>query len=163
MAPEMFSIRQAVSRDLNAICACDPIVRQDDRRRAFIQRSVEAGACFVVTAPPQVVGYAVLEYSFYGQGFISMLCIHPRYRRQGAATLLLRYVESICQTEKVFTSTNLSNGPMQSLLTKLGYLSSGIIYHLDEEDPELVYVKYLKRTASRRRAGPTRPSCGPRA
>jgi hypothetical protein len=42
-----------------------------------------------------------------------------------------------------FTSTNLSNIPMQSLLAKMGYLLSGVIHHLDEDDPELVYVKYL--------------------
>jgi GNAT superfamily N-acetyltransferase len=92
-----------------------------------------------------VVGYAILEYSFYEQGFISLLYIHPNYRRHGAGLKLVQHLETVCQTAKLFTSTNLSNLPMQSLLAKLAYRLSGVIHHLDEDDPELVYVKYLKQ------------------
>ncbi len=140
----MFSIRPAVEGDIELIYAFDPIAQRDSRRRAFIQRCVAAGTCFVVVAADQVIGYGVLEYAFYEQGFISMLVIHPAYRRQGAGLALMQYLESLCQTPKLFTSTNLSNLPMQSLLAKLGYTLSGVIHHLDEGDPELVYVKYLK-------------------
>jgi hypothetical protein len=34
---------------------------------------------------------------------------------------------------------------MQALLAKLGYKLSGVIYNLDEEDPELVYIKRLQQ------------------
>jgi len=61
---------------------------------------------------------------------------------------MMRYLESICRTPKLFTSTNLSNLPMQSLLAKLGYKLCGVIHHLDEGDPELVYVKFLRQGAS---------------
>ena len=44
---------------------------------------------------------------------------------------------------KLFTSTNRSNAPMQSLLAKLGYRPSGVIENLDEGDPELVYMKHV--------------------
>ncbi len=142
----MFSIRLAANSDVDAICEFDDIAQQNKKRRAFLERSVGADHCFVIEAQHQVVGYAVLEYSFYGHGFISMLHIHSEYRRQGAGTMLLRHLESICQTPKLFTSTNLSNLPMQSLLVKLGYTLSGVIHHLDEDDPELVYVKYLKQS-----------------
>ncbi len=140
----MFSFRLAANRDVDAICECDPIAPQNPQRRAFVERSVGAGNCFVVEAQHHVVGYAVLEYTFYEQGFVSMLFIHPDYRRQGAGVRLMQQVESVCQTTKLFTSTNLSNLAMQSLLAKLGYTLSGVIHHLDEDDPELVYVKYLK-------------------
>jgi len=143
----MFSIRPAEVRDIDAICAFDHLAQQNSQRRAFIERSVEAGNCFVVEADRQVVGYAVLEYTFYEQGFISMLYIHPKHRRQGAGSVMMHHLESICQTPKLFTSTNLSNSPMQSLLAKLGYKLSGVIHHLDEDDPELVYVKFLKQGA----------------
>jgi hypothetical protein len=36
-----------------------------------------------------------------------------------------------------------SNHPMQGLLRKLGYEPSGIINNLDEDDPELIYLKRL--------------------
>lgn len=56
----------------------------------------------------------------------------------------MQHLETVCQTEKQFTSTNLSNVPMQALLAKLDYLLSGVLHHLDEGDPELVFVKYLQ-------------------
>ncbi|MDR7450153.1 MAG: GNAT family N-acetyltransferase [Armatimonadota bacterium] len=89
----------------------------------------------------------VKEAPTYEQGFVSILYIHSKYQQQGAGMMLMQHLESICQTPKLFTSTNLSNLPMQSLLAKLGYASSGVIHHLDEDDPELVYVKYLKQGA----------------
>jgi hypothetical protein len=65
-------------------------------------------------------------------------------RRNGAGAALVKHIESLCQTPKLFTSTNLSNLPMQSLLAKLGYILSGVIHNLDEGDPELVYFKRLR-------------------
>ncbi len=62
-------------------------------------------------------------------------------RQRGVATTLMRHFESICRTPKLFTSTNLSNLPMQGLLGKLGYRLSGFIVDLDPGDAELVYVK----------------------
>jgi hypothetical protein len=44
---------------------------------------------------------------------------------------------------KLFTSTNASNERMQRLCERLGYVRSGPIEHLDEDDPELVYFKRL--------------------
>lgn len=143
----MFSIRSAANGDVDAICEFDHIAQQSKQRRAFVERAVSAGNCFVIEAHHQVVGYAVLEYSFYEHGFVSMLYVHSEYRQQGAGTMLMQHLESICQTPKLFTSTNLSNLPMQSLLAKLGYTLSGVIHYLDEDDPELVYVKYLKQGA----------------
>jgi ribosomal protein S18 acetylase RimI-like enzyme len=139
----MFSIRPAVIRDIDLLCELDPIAHQNDQRRTFIKRSVEAGYCSVIETQQRVVGYAVLDYSFYEQGFVSMLYVHAQYRGQGAGLLLMRHLETICQTRKLFTSTNLSNLPMQSLLVKLGYSLAGVIHHLDEDDPELVYVKWV--------------------
>jgi ribosomal protein S18 acetylase RimI-like enzyme len=73
-----------------------------------------------------------------------MLYIDSDYRRCGAGAALLRHMESLCKTAKLFTSTNLSNLPMQSLLTKLGYVLSGVIHNLDEGDPEIVYFKQMR-------------------
>ncbi len=140
-----FTIRQARSDEVDVICTFDRPAREDDRRRAFIERSVRAGNCFIAERQNQIVGYGVMDYSFYEQGFVSMLYVGPEFRRQGAGSVLMQHFESICQTEKLFTSTNLSNLPMQSLLAKLRYTLSGVIHDLAKDDPELVYVKYLRR------------------
>lgn len=139
----MFSIRLANASDSDAIIALDANANDSAQRSVFIKRTAEAGTNWVIIANEQVVGYAVLEYTFYEYGFVSMLYVHPAYRHQGAGEKLMRYLETICRTPKLFTSTNLSNLPMQSLLAKLGYILSGVIHHLDENDPELVYVKFM--------------------
>jgi len=139
----MYSVRLAEESDIDSICSFDAIAQRDKRRRNFISRSVAAGNCFVAV-DERVIGYAVLEYTFYDNGFVSMLYVHPEHRRLGVGTRLMKHLESVCQTSKLFTSTNLSNIPMQSLLVRLGYELSGVIHNLDEDDPELVYVKFLK-------------------
>ncbi len=140
----MFSIHLAVPGDIDPIYGFDQVAQREGSRRDVITRSIGAGACWVIVIAEQVVGYAVLEYSFFEQGFISLLYIHPDYRRRGAGLRLMQHLETVCQTEKLFTSTHLSNVPMQALLAKLDYLLSGVLHHLDEGDPELVCVKYIQ-------------------
>lgn len=137
------SIRPAVENDVEALCSLDLVARQDGGRREFIRREVVSGNCFVAVRGETVVGYGVLNYTFYYNGYIEMLYVHSEHRRLGAGEALLRHMESLCRTPKLFTSTNLSNLRMQSLLAKLGYELSGVIHNLDEGDPEVVHLKRL--------------------
>ena len=140
----MISIRPAVGSDIEALCSLDSIARRENERREFIRREVAAGNCFVAVADEEVIGYGVLNYTFHHRGCIDMLYVHSDHRRRGAGAALLRHMESLCRTPKLFTSTNLSNLRMQSLLAKSGYELSGVIHNLDEGDPEIVYFKRLR-------------------
>jgi GNAT superfamily N-acetyltransferase len=140
----MISIRPAVESDVEALCALDLIAHKEEERREFIRREVAAGTCFVAVAEGQVIGYGVLNYTFYSNGCIDLLYVHSDHRRCSVATALLRHLELRCRTPKLFTSTNLSNLPMQSLLAKLNYVLSGVIHNLDAGDPEIVYFKQLR-------------------
>jgi len=140
----MISIRPAVENDIDTLCSFDLIAQRENERREFIRREVISGNCFVAVTNETVIGYGVLNYTFYYVGCIDMLYIHSDYRRSGAGAALLQHLESLCQTPKLFTSTNLSNLPMQSLLAKLDYVLSGVIHNLDEDDPEIVYFKRLR-------------------
>jgi GNAT superfamily N-acetyltransferase len=140
----MISIRLANESDVAALCSLDLVARRENQRREFITRSVASGACSVAVAEDEVIGYGVLNYTFYDNGCIDMLYVHSDHRRCGAGLALLRHLESLCETSKLFTSTNLSNLAMQSLLAKLEYVSSGMIHNLDEGDPEIVYFKRLR-------------------
>jgi len=145
----MFSIREAVKGDVESIRSFDRVAHADAERSNFIERSIAEGNCFVIAADNEnsLVAYGVLEYSFYNYGFISMLYVDPNHRRQRYGAALMNHLESMCRTGKIFTSTNLSNVLMQSLLSNLGYKLSGVIHNLDEDDPELVYCKVLRETA----------------
>lgn len=139
----MLSIRTATAADLEALYSLDLVARSDAGRREFIEGAVGEGTCHVAVDGGEVVGYGVLNYTFYRQGFVEMLYVHAARRRRGAGAALMREMEALCRTPKLFTSTNLSNLPMQALLNRLGYTPSGVIHNLDEGDPELVYFKRL--------------------
>jgi ribosomal protein S18 acetylase RimI-like enzyme len=141
---EMISIRLANERDVETLCSLDLAARSQSDRREFIKRSIASCTLYVAMADNEVIGYGVLNYTFYRNGFIEMLYVHSDHRRLGAATTLLRHMESLCETSKLFVSTNLSNAAMQSLLIKSNYVLSGLIHNLDEGDPEIVYFKRLR-------------------
>jgi GNAT superfamily N-acetyltransferase len=111
----------------------------------LIAEALTEGRCHVAERAGRPIGVVVLERSFYGNGFVSLLFVDAEHRRQGIATALMKHAERLCPTAKLFTSTNRSNEPMQRLCDALGYEPSGIIHNLDEGDPELVYVKRLRR------------------
>ncbi len=85
-----------------------------------------------------VIGYAILDRCFFGRPFLRLLFVRAENRRQGVGTMLLSAVLK-SQSERTFTSTNLSNAPMQQVLKKLGWQVCGMVDGLDEGDPELFY------------------------
>ncbi len=139
----MLKIRKAEKQDIPSMCSFDEFTQQEEQT-VLIQKWVRSGIAYVAVHDQQVVGFATLEYTFYNMGFILMLYINPGNRRNGIGEELVQHVESLCKTEKLFTSTNESNLPMQGLLTKLSYVPSGVIHNLDEDDLELVYFKRIK-------------------
>ena len=139
----MISIRPATIRDVDAMISLDTTGLEDKARQVHIRSWVAAEKAMVGEIDGVVVGYAVIEYTFFGQGFITMLQVAEAHRRRGVAAKLLMRLESACRTEKLFTSTNESNAPMQRLLDAVGYLRSGTVYNLDEGDPELIYFKRI--------------------
>lgn len=138
----MISIRSTTAEDIEQICSLDFIAQQDEERRDFITRSIANDCCHIAVIDEKIIGYGVIEHSFFEQGFISMLYVHPAHRRHGIGMNLMKHLQSLCRTPKLFTSTNLSNVPMQSLLIRLNYTLSGVIHNLDEDDPELIYFKW---------------------
>jgi ribosomal protein S18 acetylase RimI-like enzyme len=140
----IISIRLADDSDVTALYSLDLIARRENERRKFIRNSIASGTCFIAVAEDEVIGYGVLNYNFFNHGNIDMLYVHSEHRRRGAGAALLGHLESQCKTPKLFTSTNLSNLPMQSLLAKFEYVVSGVIHNLDEGDPEIVYLKRLR-------------------
>lgn len=138
----MITIRPATTDDFSEICAIDHL-GQDRDRQNFLRHSIKQEQCHVAVHNNAIVGYVILEYTFFGLGFVSLLYTHTAHRRGGIGMRLMQHAEDICTTEKLFTSTNLTNHPMQKLLARRQYKLSGVIHDLDEGDPELFYVKFL--------------------
>ncbi|REJ85773.1 MAG: GNAT family N-acetyltransferase [Acidobacteria bacterium] len=140
-------IRGATEADLAALYGVGGSAAAEGGHRQQIREWVEAGRTVVALVDGAVVGYAVLEYTFFSNGFISMLMVDRASRRSGVAAALVAHLEEICETDKLFTSTNRSNRPMQALMAKMGYEPSGTVYNLDEGDPELFFFKRLDRAS----------------
>ena len=140
-------IRSGTADDLDAIISFDHVANSDPGRVEFIRQALSSKLCLVVEEDHQVNAYAVLDYSFFGCGFVSMLYVATTARRRGIGRRLMNTMEANCKTTKLFTSTNETNIPMRALLESLGYIPSGTIYNLDPGDPEMVYFKDLSGQA----------------
>ncbi len=139
----MILVEKATEQELESVWALDSTAIGNLDRKDFLANAVSSGRCLVARIEDTMVGFGVLDQSFYGQGFISLLIVHPEYRQRGVATALIGHIESICPTGKLFTSTNESNVIAQQVYESLGFARSGYIENLDEGDPEIVYFKRL--------------------
>jgi GNAT superfamily N-acetyltransferase len=140
----VIAIERASAGDIAAVRAIDPRAADTPGRRAFLERAVRAGACWLARDNGAIAGFAVFDRSFFEQPFISLLFVMAERRREGIARALVEHIESICPAAKLFTSTNESNVAMQRFCDALGFVKSGYIDNLDEGDPEIVYFKRLE-------------------
>jgi len=138
-------IRKAKTDDIDRLKQIDHLSYQP-ARASFIERAVSSGTAWVVVVKSEVVAYAVLNHSYFERPTIAMLMVDSHQRRTGIGNRLVEYLEQICDGPEIWTSTNLSNTPMQRLLVKRGYHLTGFIDNLDPGDPELFYFKKLEKT-----------------
>ncbi|MEU6997935.1 GNAT family N-acetyltransferase [Nonomuraea sp. NPDC046570] len=135
------AVRVGTTVDADALVALDPVARSDGgQRRSSVERWCREGSVLVADTPVGPVGYCVVEYTFFEQGFVAMLMVAESVRGHGIGERLLRAAAASCLTAKLFTSTNLSNQPMQRLLQRLGWRSVGMLHGLDDGDPEVFYL-----------------------
>ncbi|MCX4775335.1 GNAT family N-acetyltransferase [Streptomyces sp. NBC_01264] len=136
-----FVVRRASESDADALIGIDTVaVEGSDERQASIRRWCRQGLAIVAEHASGPLGYCVVEYTFFDQGFVTMLMVAPAARSQGVGQLLLHAAAASCTTPKLFTSTNLSNHAMQRLLQRVGWAPAGLLHGLDEDDPELFYL-----------------------
>ena len=136
-------IRLAKPADLEALINVDPLAHAEPSRREFLEAAARFEQCWLAEAAGATVGFVVLQYSFYGNGFVPLLVVQAPSRRRGVGRALLEHAASVCTTAKLFTSTNESNTAMRSLLGSVGFVPSGIIHNLDPGDPELIFFREL--------------------
>lgn len=129
--------RLATIDDINNIYRIDTVAT--DIRFNEITHWVKQGHCFVLEENKEVFAYGVITPQFFAHGFIELLMVNNQYRRQGLGLLLIKQLIKRSPTIKVFTSTNQSNTATQQLLMKAGFIPSGSIENLDDNDPELIY------------------------
>lgn len=153
-------IRAASVNDVADLDAADSLAaRGDDNRRAAIRRWVQDEAIRVAVDGDTVVGYYAMHHMFFGQAFVEMLMVAEQARRRGVGRCLLIDAQQR-RSSKLFTSTNLSNQPIRRLLAELRWRSAGVVYGLDEGDPELVFLAPPDKTVSRPSMRPPASTAG---
>ncbi|KAB2770281.1 GNAT family N-acetyltransferase [Brucella anthropi] len=133
------SIRPAVIDDYEALCAIDSVAETSLERRDQIRNWLGSACCYVAEANGRAVAYGVLTNHFFGQPFVEMVMVSREFRRQGLGAAIIRHFQSTMPDSNLFSSTNMSNRPMQMLFAKLGFKPSGYIDNLDEGDPEIIF------------------------
>ncbi|EMG6527067.1 MULTISPECIES: GNAT family N-acetyltransferase [Providencia] len=131
------NFRAATLIDINAIFSIDTIATTE--RYEDITQWLEQEICYVLEANNEILAYGVLHYYFYSHAFIELLMVNKNHRRQGLGLTLINKLKMQSKTPKIFTSTNQSNTATQQLLIKTGFIPSGYIENLDDNDPELIY------------------------
>ncbi|MBV8413955.1 MAG: GNAT family N-acetyltransferase [Verrucomicrobia bacterium] len=140
-------IRVAREDDISVVTAFGNESTNDERRE-FVRRALDGGNAYVVEQNGRAIAVGILEYTFFENGFVSLVLVDPRERRMGVGETLLQHMVSACRTSKIFSSTNLRNGPMHALFSKLGFEVTGMIHNLNPKDPEVIYYKALKPDVS---------------
>lgn len=110
-----------------------------EETRATAIRWVGSGGTRVAVRRRNIGGFSVTAPTFFANDFIEMLQVRKDARRRAVASTLLNAASNQRSTEKLFTSTNLFSVPMQAVLSQLGWESVGIVYGLDDADPELFF------------------------
>ncbi len=139
----MEKIRTADISDLQSVLEIDGSVIGTREREQYLSDNIVRGCCYVFCEESMVLGFMVFNYSFFEQGFVSLIVVNPRFQRKGVGRALLIHAEKICKRNKLFSSTNQSNERMKSLFKKLGFKESGVVENLDDGDPEVFFFKRL--------------------
>jgi ribosomal protein S18 acetylase RimI-like enzyme len=136
-------VREAHSADARALKELDTVVPVDGNRARHIEKWLDQDQVLVAEVDGQVVGYGVFNHAFFRQGQVDMLMINTDFRGHGIGENLLTALEGLCDTQKFWVTTNLSNHRMQRLLRKCGFKACGYIDELDPGDPEIIFVKHV--------------------
>jgi ribosomal protein S18 acetylase RimI-like enzyme len=100
---------------------------------------------FLAERDGAVRGYGAVHNHFFGREFLEMLMVDRACRGMGIGTALIRHALQACRTDTLWASTKQSNLPMQALLTKTGFMRSGLIHGLDADDPEIVFRAEVRK------------------
>ena len=110
----------------------------------------------VATVGDRAVGYSVAAPWFLGAPFLALVYVDAGERGRGIGSRLLEDFER-SHSAQVFTSTNLSNSPMQQLLKLRRWTPCGILNGLDEGDPEIFFRQDPVNPPSHRNGRPHMP------
>jgi GNAT superfamily N-acetyltransferase len=138
-------VRLANLDDLDRLVSLDQIASREPTRAATVRLGIEADACWVADDGGGLLGYVLLRKTFFGFHFVELLHVEQLAQRHGVGRALIEQVEPECTTAQVVHLDERIECRDARLSGRLGYRWSGVIYNLDKDDPEFIFVKLLAR------------------
>jgi GNAT superfamily N-acetyltransferase len=123
----------------------DPRFATDIASREHIADLLGLGLSWLAIRDAEPIGYAVVTRHFFNFPFVDLLHVSEARRRGGVARALMDHCEATHDADRIFTSTNESNGPMRALMAAMDWRPCGEVDALDPGDPELFFVKFRDR------------------
>jgi GNAT superfamily N-acetyltransferase len=108
-----------------------------------LEKIIANGECYAARTCNTILGYATFGGFLHEHGFLNVIAVSPDHRRKGVTAALVHYLEEKCPTDKLFTATNRSNKTMQRFAEALGFVRSGQIENIEDNEVELIYMKRL--------------------
>ncbi|MDO0909352.1 GNAT family N-acetyltransferase [Streptomyces sp. DT2A-34] len=92
-----FVVRRASESESDALVVIDAVaVEGDVGRQASIRKWCQQGLVVVAEDASGLLGYCVVEYTFFEQGLVTMLMVAPSARGRGVGHRLLNAVAASC-------------------------------------------------------------------
>lgn len=146
---ENISLRKATIKDKTLVVdfdySLDAVEHIELKREEKITKAILDKECSIILKNDIAIGFVIFDYRFFDQGWVELIIIDEKYRGKGVGGQTFDLICKQCKTDKVFTSTNSSNIPMQKALAKAGFSFAGKLIGLDDGDPELFYYKEIKK------------------
>ena len=112
-----------------------------DRAGPLVKAHLERHHLIVAEADDEVVGVCAYRTDWFQCTFVVLVAVRDKYRRRGIASELVRSVEAISPTPRVFSSVEETNGPTIRLHGALGFSPSGHIDNLPQGTRELIFYR----------------------
>ena len=133
----------ADKKDYKQCVALDKLIFATDKRKEFLRRRIERKRMYVATQDDRVVGLITYEPDFFGCLFISLLLVHPDFRRTGIARSLIEKAANHSADGRIFSSTDEDNEISLKMHEALGFCRSGYIENLPQPHREIILFKEL--------------------
>ena len=137
----LIEIRPPRQGDARPCAELAALVVGSDRAGPMIKAHLEQHHLIVAEADREVIGLCAYRTDWFQCTFITLVAVHEKYRRRGIAREMMRSVEAISPTPRVFSSVEETNAAAIHLHGSLGFSPSGHIDNLPQGTRELLFYR----------------------
>lgn len=136
-------IRQIEPGDVRTVIGLAADVIGTERAEPFVRSFVERHHLLVADVDDVVVGVIAYRTDWFQCTYVSLVSVHPDFRRRGIARALFQAVERMSPSPRLFSSTEETNSVSIRMHMALGFTRSGHIDNLPQGTRELLFYRRI--------------------